>query len=498
MKHTNTTSSLHRCRKALIVAFGLFGATVASAQSGPPGELDPTFGSAGVQTTDFFNGTDVVNALAALPDGRFLAAGVANGLNWQGPGSTENASVVRYLPNGQIDPTFATNGKFHLDVRAGVDRIYSMKVLPDRSILLGGELSPGAFSDFGVLKLTPNGVPDQTFGMPNGASRVGYVRLDVVGPSTHDEGRMLAVQHDGKIILAGNTLKPVGNFNYRRVTVARFTADGQIDTTFGGAGTGYVVLPGMFAADLQNSDYVSGIALLQSGQLAGDNSITVSGYTANRSSAFLVRLTRDGVLDTTFGTPNGAARTGSVVVADAVSGGQRTGIGQIHAARLDDAGRVVVVGSAGDRGYAFLRFNGNGTLDTTFGTNGRTLVKWSDSSNYDEAFALALQGNGKIVAAGFAPNVVPGQSAHDDFLVTRLLPNGQFDPAFGADAQGRKAVVVPASRDQAFAVAVEPSGNILVGGAATRASATMSDYAVTRLYGDPDRLFANGFDPPAF
>jgi uncharacterized delta-60 repeat protein len=497
MKHTNTESSLHRCRTALVAAIALFGAA-ANAQVGPPGELDPTFGSVGVQRTDFFNSTDAVRALAPLPDGRLLAAGVSVGPNVTGPGSTENYSIARYLPNGQLDPTFGTNGKFHFDILAGVDSVYSMKVLPDRGILLAGELSPGAHSDFGLAKLTPNGALDRTFGMPNGAERTGYVRLDIVGPSVHDEGRMVAVQHDGKIIVAGNSLKPAGNFNYRRVTVARFTADGQLDTTFGGSNTGYIVLPGMYAADPQNSDYVSAIALTQSGQLSGDNSITISGYTFARNNAFLIRLTRDGVLDTTFGTPSGAARSGTLVVTESLSGGVRRGLPEIRAARIDDAGRTVVVGSAGDRGYTFLRFNPNGSEDTTFGTNGRTMVKISGSSTEDLPFALALQGNGKIVAAGFAPNVVPGQSSDSDFFVVRLQANGQPDPTFAGDAQGRKMVVVPASKDEAAAIAVEPSGNIVVGGLAVRSGVTTSDYLITRLYGDPDRLFADDFDPPTF
>ncbi|MDC8015059.1 hypothetical protein [Tahibacter soli] len=501
MKHTNTASSLHRCRKALAAALGLLAATAASAQVGPPGELDPTFGSAGVQTTDFFSSTDAVRALAALPDGRVLAAGVSVGPNITGPGSTENASVARYLPNGQPDPTFATNGKFHLDIQAGTDSFYSVKRLPDGSVLLAGELSPGAYSDFGLVKLTPSGALDTTFGMSNGVgARTGYVRLDVAGPSAHDEGRMVAVQHDGKIIVAGNTLKPVGpTFSYRRVTVARFTADGQLDTTFGGAGTGYVVLPAMYAADAQNSDYVSGIAQLQSDQLPGNNTITISGYTAFRNNAFLIRLTRDGLLDTTFGAPAaGGGRTGSLIVTESTVSGQRRGLPEIRAARIDDFGRIVVVGSAADRGYAFLRFNADGTEDATFGTNGRTLVKISSASTEDLPFALALQGNGKIVAAGYAPNIVQGQTAHNDFFIVRLQSNGQPDPTFAGDAQGRKMVVVPGSKDEAAAIAVEPSGNIVVGGTAQRTGVSTTDYAITRLYGDPDRLFADDFDPPTF
>ena len=143
-----------------------------------------------------------------------------------------------------------------------------------------------------------------------------------------------------------------------------------------------------------------------------------------------------------------------------------------------------------------MRLNTNGSVDAGFGTNGRTTIKYSGSSEYDEPAALALQGNGKIVAAGYATSRLTG-TPHQDFFVARLLPNGQPDNGFG-DGQARAVVQVSAMEDGAFAVEVEPSGNLLVGGYQTRAGITGRDFAVARLFGDPDRIFANGFDGPGF
>lgn len=493
MKHTKRPYGLHWCQKALVAAIALLGANPLLAQQGPPGELDPNFGSAGKLTTDFFESSEEINAVAAMPDGRFLAAGVVVGRNASGPGSSPNFAVARYLPDGRLDPGFGIGGLVQIDLSGNVDEAYSVKWLRDRSILAVGVLAPGAYSDFALVKLRPNGSLDTNFGQASigGGGRTGYVRLDVVGPGTHDEGRYVAVQRDGKIIVAGNSLVTVGSFQYRRTTVARFTADGQLDLAFGGSNTGYVVLPGSNTADPQTGDYVNGIALTQTGDLPANDSITVFGYTFGRNNAFVARLTRDGTLDSSFGSG-----TGRVTFSAVSSGGVQSGASDLRGGVVDDAGRLVLVGTGNDRGLTFLRLRNDGSLDTGFGTNGRTLVKFSSSVNYDEPRALALQGNGKIVAAGYATNVTSGAPAKD-FFVARLTAAGQPDFGFG-DGQGRKVVTISATTEESRALAIEPSGNILAAGYALRSGTAQDDFAVLRAYGDPDRIFADDLDPSEF
>ena len=487
MKHTKRPYGLHWCQKALVAAIALLGANPLLAQQGPPGELDPTFGSAGKLITDFFDSSEEINAVAAMPDGRFLAAGVVVGRNASGPGSSPNFAVARYLPDGRLDPGFGTGGLVQIDLSGNVDEAHSVKWLRDRSILAVGILAPGAYADFALVKLRPNGSLDTSFGQASVGGRAGFVRLDVVGPSTHDEGRYVAVQRDGKIIVAGNSLVTVGNFQYRRTTVARFSADGQLDLSFGGSNTGYVVLPGFNAADPQTGDYITGIALTQTGDLPANDSIAVFGYTFARNNAFVARLTRDGILDSSFG-----GGTGRVTFSATSTGGVQSGASELRGGAVDDAGRLVLVGTGNDRGLTFLRLRNDGSLDTTFGNNGRTLVKFSSSVNYDEPRALALQGNGKIVASGYATNVASGAPAKD-FFVVRLTAAGQPDPGFG-DGQGRKLVTVSAVAEESRALAIEPSGNLLVAGYALRSGTSQDDFAVLRPYGDPDRIFADDLD----
>jgi uncharacterized delta-60 repeat protein len=489
VKHTKTASGLHRYRSALAAAALLLGANAALAQQGPPGELDPSFGSAGKLTTDFFGTSEEINAVAPLPDGRFVVAGTVTGRNISGSGTSPNLSVARYLPDGRLDLSFGTAGLFMLDRSGNVDEAHAIKVLPDRSLLVVGTLAPTGYSDYALVKLRPSGTTDTSFGdAAVGGGRTGSVLLDVAGPTLHDEARHIAVQRNGKIIVAGNTLVAVGNFRYRRTTVARFTADGVLDPTFGGNGSGYVILAGFYAADAQTSDYVSAIATNQRGDLPVDDSITLVGYTFARNNAFAARLTRDGAIDPNFGS-NGSGR---VTFSAANTGGVATGVSDLRAARIDDAGRLVLAGTGTDRGMAFLRLSASGTPDLTFGTNGRTLMKVSSISNYDEPRALALQGNGKIVASGFATTIVNG-SPQPDFFVVRLTANGLPDFGFG-DGQGRKVVTVVNSNEESRALAVEPSGNLLVAGYALNPNANHDDFAVLRPYGDPDRIFADDLE----
>jgi uncharacterized delta-60 repeat protein len=303
----------------------------------------------------------------------------------------------------------------------------------------------------------------------------GFVTNDFFG--TDEQVFAVAPMRDGRFVAAG---KVTG-----QVAITRFIADGRLDTTFGG-GDGIVVLDPFFGAA---SDVLTTIALHQAGDLGADDRIVIGGYTFGRNCALLARLTADGAVDATLGAG------GRVVVSAANTGGVRTGMSYLASARLAADGKILALGEGGDRGMALMRFAGNGAFDTTFGNDGRSLIKFSGVSDEDIPAALALQGNGRIVAAGYATNRSTG-AAHKDFFVGRWLPNGAVDTAFG-DGHGSRVAQVAVGEDEAFAVAVEVSGNILAGGYSTRPNDAPRDYALLRLFGDPDRIFTNGFDGPA-
>ncbi|WP_395680835.1 hypothetical protein [Dokdonella sp.] len=451
-----------------------------------PGDVDGSFGQGGFLTNDFFGTDEQVFAVAPMRDGRVVAAGKVTATNITGSGGSENMAIARYLPNGTLDPGFGSGGLVHIDIDSASDEVRALRVLSDNSILAAGSLSTSSHADFGILKLRADGSRDTSFGEPDiGNTRKGFVRLDIAGANFHDNAYAMALQRDGRIVLAGVTPVFHDGFNYGQVAVARFTADGVLDATFGG-GDGIVVLDPFVGAA---ADVLTTIALDQAGNLGADDRIVIGGHTFGNNCAFLARLTANGAVDTTFGT------NGRVIIAAANTGGVQTGMSFLASARLAADGKILALGEGGDRGMTLMRFSANGSLDTTFGTNGRSLIKFSGVSDEDIPAALALQGNGKIVAAGHATSRATG-AAHKDFFVGRWLPNGAVDTAFGD--QGSKVVQVAAGEDEAFALAVEVSGNLLAGGYSTRPNVAPRDYALLRLLGDPDRIFANGFDGPAF
>jgi len=468
-----------------LLATALASGAAGMAHAAHPGDLDGSFGSggSGYLTNDFFGSNEQVFAVAPMRDGRFVAAGKVVATNITGNGSSENMAIARYLPNGTLDASFGSGGLVHVDIDSASDEARALKVLPDNGILAAGSLSTSSHADFGIVKLRADGSLDPTFGETDiGSTRRGYVRLDIAGVNFHDNGYAMAVQKDGRIIVAGTTPMFHDGFNYNQVALARFTADGVVDTTFGG-GDGIVVLDPFYGAA---ADVLTTIALDQAGNPAADGRIVVGGYTYGRNCAFLARVNANGSVDTTFGAG------GRVILVDDNTGGVRSGMSLLYSARITADGKLLALGQGGDRGMTVMRFGANGALDTAFGVNGRTTIKYSGAASYDLPAALALQGNGKIVAAGYATSNATG-SPHSDFFVGRWLANGAIDTGFG-DGDGLKVVQVSTLDESAYAVAIEPSGNILAGGYAQMPGATQPDFALLRLIGDPDRIFANGFD----
>lgn len=486
MKYTNLHVRLHR----LFVAAGiLLGAAGVPAHAAHPGDPDGSFGNgSGYLFNDFFGTDEQIYAVAPMRDGRFIAAGVVTAVNASGSGSSQNIAIARYLPNGTLDDSFGSAGLFHLDVDGGTDDARAVKVYSDGSVLVAGSLTTDAHADFGLVKLQPDGSLDTTFGeLDAGTARKGWVRLDIAGVNFHDQAYALATQKDGRIIVAGVTPVQHGNFHYNQVAVARFTVNGELDTSFAG-GAGCIVLASFFG---DAADVLTGIALTQDGSLPADDRITVVGYSFGVSTAFVARLTANGAVDATFGSGSGR-----ITIQPGSSGGVPTGVSTLVAARLTKDGHILTLGEGGDRGLTVMRYSSTGALDTTFNGTGRATIKFSASSDYDEPAALALQGNGKIVAAGYATNRVTG-APRKDFFVARLLANGAADTGFG-DSQGRAVVQVASEDDEAFAAGVEASGNLLIGGYQQRLGVNGRDFALLRVFGDPDRIFANGFDGPGF
>jgi uncharacterized delta-60 repeat protein len=244
-------------------------------------------------------------------------------------------------------------------------------------------------------------------------------------------------QPDGKIVVGGSAM----DGGVRKFALARFNADGSPDTSFGTGGSALTAVgDGKLA-------FVTALAM-------SGNNIIASGTAADHGQAdfALARYSAAGALDSTFGTA-GLALT--------KVGDTRASMSSLA---LQGDGKIVAAGSATNStggGFAMVRYNPNGTLDTSFGTAGTTITTFGKGGQATAAAAL-LAPNGDIVLAGSAadPN---GLAA---FALARYTPGGALDPTFGT---GGKAVTAVGSGQKASitAAVLEPGGGITTAGVAS-------------------------------
>jgi uncharacterized delta-60 repeat protein len=326
--------------------------------------------------------------------------------------------------------------------------------------------------DFVVLRLTPNGQPDNTFNFSG--------RVDIDFNGDDDECTGIAVQPDGKIVLVGST---VASDNASNFAVARLNADGSLDPDFG-SGTGKQVITW--------DAYDSGGNVARAVALQSDGSIVVAGrILPNFQRDFAVaRLLPDGSYDTTFNL-TGRQRIAFDLAPDADD--------EAYSVAIDASGRILLGGYAENlnaapqnEDFALARLLPNGQLDANFDADGLVTVAFdvggSGGSNDDRANAITIQNDGKIVLAGTA-DVSGTSTVNQDFALVRLLPNGAPDNSFGSAGRALASFDrVPSGIDVARAVVQQDNGNLLVAGyAQTVADSTGVDVAMLRLRPDGSR-----------
>jgi uncharacterized delta-60 repeat protein len=330
------------------------------------GNLDLGFGTSGIRTTDLGGADDEAYDAALTPDGgvvvvgRTDAAGLAN----------IDFGVVRYGPDGTPDGGFGSGGIVKTDILGGGDQANAVAVQPDGKIVVAGFATrSGIDGDFAVVRYNANGTPDQSFGT------AGIVTTDLGTRS--DDARAIAIQPDGKIVVAGSA-----GDNGDDIALVRYLSDGHPDMSFGQAG--------IRITDLGSDDVANGVALTASGQ------ILVAGYTLGpkiNRDFLLARYTADGTLDASFGD-HGAVKTD-------VGGGDDFAENLV----VDASGRVVVVGratSATILDMALVRYLPGGGLDTSFDGDGILAADFHGRGEFGQD--VAIDAAGRIVAAGYTAN----------------------------------------------------------------------------------------------
>jgi uncharacterized delta-60 repeat protein len=367
------------------------------------GSLDTTFNGTGLLAPEF-GSNDWAWEVTVQADGKIVVAGT----------TVTSTVIARYNADGTADTSF--NGSGHV-VNTGVGFGNSLALQTDGSMVVAG-LSYSTSFDIAVGRFTADGALDPSF---NGT---GVVTTDVAGSS--DFSRDMQVQADGKIVVLAK-MEPSSDGH---LGLVRYNPDGSLDTTFNGSGA--------LLTELQATDFTGGSVSIQA-----DGKILVAAMDATRglvdSDFALARFNADGSVDTSFGV-NGK------VVTDL--GANRQDI--VGRATLQADGKILVAGSTDVSGmdwdFALVRYNADGSLDTTFNGTGQARADIGEHST-DFAYALTVQADGKVLVTGAS-----SANGSSDFAVARFNADGSLDESFGdGDPPGETEDGTPVRLDTSLA-----------------------------------------------
>jgi uncharacterized delta-60 repeat protein/CSLREA domain-containing protein len=384
------------------------------------GSVDTSFGGGtGYVVTAVGAAGDEAQDVRVMADGRIVVVGYST------ISSSLDISLARYLADGSLDTSFGGGTGKVLTGLASRDAGHQVVVQADGRILVAGESS----GDFLLARFTAAGALDATFGTG------GVVTTVFAGSS--DLARAMEIQPDGRILLAGQASSGTS----LDLAVVRYNANGTLDTTFNGTGTVLV--------DVGTGSNDQGYDLA----LQADGRILVTGFTnaAGTTDLVLVRLTTSGALDTSF---NGTGR-----VITAIGSGSDFGL----EVQVQTDGRIVVAGyaSMSSNDFSIVRYNSNGTLDSTFGTGGRVTTDFGSFAD-DRAESFLIQADGRLVVVGAS-----SLAGTYDLAIARYNTDGTLDTRFNAvttlggtvaHTEGGAAVVLDADA-QVFDVELTSAGN---------------------------------------
>jgi uncharacterized delta-60 repeat protein len=399
----------------------------------PPPGIDPTFGTGGLVSTPV--GAGKGEAVLIQPDGGIVTAGR------RAFGGGIDFALTRHDARGRLDTGFGTQGIVTTDLGTPGDEAFDAALDPDGGFVVAGRTDPAAFDrDIGVVRYRDDGTPDPGFGGGDG-----IVTTDVAGQT--DQANAIAVQPDGKVIVAGiatsgGAINPDGDF-----VLIRYRVDGTPDPDFGGG-------DGIVTTDLGTTGDTARAIVIQS-----DGRIVVAG-TADGDVA-LARYTTAGELDDSFGDQG--TRISDFGNDDFANGVALTADGHILV-----AGHTLGSGTTLD--FALARYTSAGNLDRAFDGDG--IVTTDIGGGDDFAENLTVQPDGRIVVVGRATS-----ATILDMAVVRYRADGTPDAGFGAggivtaDFHGRGEF----GQD----VALQPDGRIVVAG--YTANGLDTEFALMRL-----------------
>ncbi|MEP6684335.1 MAG: T9SS type A sorting domain-containing protein [Parafilimonas sp.] len=432
-------------KKFYSLCFAVF--TICNVSFSQTGNLDSSFGKNGQVITDVSAQPDYLNSGALQPDGKIIAVGSS--------GYPLRNTLVRYKTNGHLDFSFGVNGISTFQIDAKSSEITAVALQQDGKIVATGYSGNTNHQSLSVLRFANNGSIDSSFG------KKGVALIDV--PKNNLVGTSIAVQPDGKIVVAGSLSRGSSSDPKIGIVIARFKSNGQPDSSFNNNGTKFLK-PGLGcnAADIT---------------LLTDGKILVAGYSYKSYydsiiSFIVIKLTSDGQPDVSFGEKG---------IANARFHGQLFSI--VNAIAVQKNGKIIVGGGLEDSyaaptDFAIVQFTKNGTIDSSFGVNGvtRTILGGNDFVN-----SLVIQTDGKIIAAGES-QVLGGGTRPAYFALVRYNANGKPDSTFGNNGKLTTSFENFSNRQYSYAkkVLLQPDEKIIALGDADIKQFNKSVFALAR------------------
>jgi len=430
LKYQLATLNIARCSFMLIRTL-LIGLLFQPLVFATDGNLDTSFSGDGKIFMDIGShpSYEQANDIVILEDGKILAIGSASN-------GSDDFAIVKYNPNGSLDTTFGNSGKVFTEFIGGYkDYAYSIAIQTDGKLVVGGSTQDGYNNpSFALARYNSNGSLDTTFDSD------GKV---VINLGSYDVIKSIAILDNGKILVGGHSNK---NF-----TLLRYESNGSLDPTFGSNGK--------VITDFGGQDFIHSIIILNSGKFIAAGSTDNDGGLSHDFA--LARYNADGSIDTSFGN------SGKVVT----DFGTTSDSGESLA--IQDDGKIILAGKT-RYDFALARYNADGSLDTTFGSDGKVTTDFN--GNDDSAYSVAIQNSGNIVAVG---------TDSSNFAVARYSPeDGNLDTTFGTN--GKLTTDFNGGYDRALSIAIQGDGNIVVTGKAENSSgAYYSGFALARYESAP-------------
>jgi uncharacterized delta-60 repeat protein len=319
--------------------------------------------------------------------------------------------------DGSLDASFGEEGRVLTDFGSGLQFAWDVAVQRDGRIVAAGGVQTNGFA---LARYRNDGSLDPSFG-GDGLVRTGGFQF------SRSAAYSIAIHPDGGILVAGSTFND--SITRERFALARYQDDGRLDPGFGGDGRIWTRFAG-------GSSRASGLAI------QADGKIVVAGSASG--SFALAQYNPNGSLDASFGG-DGKVRTGF---------GPRSA--SAHGLAIQADGKIVLAGSGSER-FALARYNLDGTLDASFGSDGRVTTRFRSQA---VAFDIDVDAVGRILVAGevCCGAEPPGRR----FALARYTPDGGLDATFEGD--GRVKTAFRFGYGVATALVIQPDGNIVAAG----------------------------------